>query len=81
MICERVDVLGSCREDPLTLSLSPRGEGTPELSSFLGGEAAASSLSPPACLGKLALPRVRKRMRMGEGWGEGVFVTPPGRFA
>jgi hypothetical protein len=74
MIVYQASHFGYC-EDPLTLSLSPRGEGTlsqraqPDpLSSWGEGtfsqRAQRDSLSP-----------------WGEGWGEGVFLIQPGDMA
>jgi hypothetical protein len=53
--------------DPLTLFLSPRGEGTPELSLFAMGEAAINSL----CVHEEG--RSCPLSPWGEGWGEGVL--------
>ena len=58
-----------CFEDPLTLSLSPRGEGTPSQ------RPRADSLSQPHPLADAATLRCKlaKASLLGEGWGEGVL--------
>ena len=63
-------------EDPLILSFSPRGEGTPELSAHLGERSVASSLSQPHPLADAATlkGKLAKASLMGEGWGEGGFA-------
>jgi hypothetical protein len=64
------------KEAPLTLPLSPRGEGTPELASSLDGEAAACSLSQPHPIAEAVIRSgmLAKASLRGEGWGEGVFA-------
>jgi hypothetical protein len=73
MIRERVDVLGGCREDPLTPTLSPRGEGA--------GCGPSTKERRADCV-----LSAKERGEFGRslsplGQGEGVFVTPSGRFA